>query len=125
LLALSERLGEVKPRGTAPEAIEKLAIFPYGNWTAKGNEREERCSICLEDYTPEHVLMEMKCGHALHRQCLKVCLSLIFIEVVHEVIDAYESDPDLATGPLELSTLSGEGGGLKRFRCASLFTFKF
>lgn len=77
LLALSERLGEVKRRGATDEALSQgLSLFVYTKITSDATsveDRETRCAICLEDYEEQDkCARSTKCGHALHQECLTV-----------------------------------------------------
>lgn len=80
LLALSERLGEVKRRGATSEALSRgLVLFNFVkstlDVTGLEEERETRCAICLEDYEEQDKCAKStKCGHALHEDCLTVCV---------------------------------------------------
>lgn len=80
LLALSERLGEVKRRGATDEALSRgLTLFMYTKTPLEITslqERETRCAICLEDYEEQDKCAKStKCGHALHEECLTVSSS--------------------------------------------------
>lgn len=77
LLALSERLGEVKRRGATDEALSSgLTLFAYAKTTLGEHsieDRETRCAICLEDYEDQDKCAKStRCGHALHEECLTV-----------------------------------------------------
>ncbi|GAA6043093.1 hypothetical protein JCM8097_008420 [Rhodosporidiobolus ruineniae] len=100
LLRLSERLGDVKPKGVSSAKLDALRRFKYGEWTVeerddagsgssegkgkererparlavKGVEKDERCGICLCDYEDDDVVMQLECNHGSHEECLTAWL---------------------------------------------------
>ena len=83
LLALGERIGDVKPRGAAEQALkEGLQKFTFKSMKQqpvpsinpqKQMQQEVRCGICLENYATDDVCARSnKCGHAMHSDCLEV-----------------------------------------------------
>ncbi|GAA6013330.1 hypothetical protein JCM10207_000857 [Rhodosporidiobolus poonsookiae] len=98
LLRLSERLGDVKPRGASGDKLASLRKFSYEAWPAgalkaderteeskgkgkekeklaeKGVEKETRCPICLCDYDDDDDCMLGDCGHGAHEECLTAWL---------------------------------------------------
>ncbi|KAM0752281.1 hypothetical protein T439DRAFT_324353 [Meredithblackwellia eburnea MCA 4105] len=102
LIRLSERLGDVKPRGVKQEKLEALTKFKYKDWpfpqqaseatavgvastsavkmdedqpalARRGLEKEERCAVCLQDYEDEDEIVLTVCKHGFHNDCLMVC----------------------------------------------------
>lgn len=102
LLRLSERLGDVKPKGVPVDKVSELAVFKYAEWpmpdrtldshpvgivastsavtmdedsapfARKGIEKEERCAVCLQDYEDDEDVMLGRCKHGFHADCFKV-----------------------------------------------------
>ena len=61
---LAERLGEVRGRGMTEEEINKLPSRTYKHGT------DERCSICLCDFSCGDKLSLLPCSHEEHSECL-------------------------------------------------------
>ncbi|GAA5973059.1 hypothetical protein JCM11641_000392 [Rhodosporidiobolus odoratus] len=95
LLRLSERLGDVKPKGVSNARLDKLPRFTYAEWPAPGRElgegekgkgreevrlaekgvdKEERCPVCLCDYNDDDEIMLADCSHGFHQECLTAWL---------------------------------------------------
>lgn len=102
LLRLSERLGDVKPKGGASQSkLSALPRFKYEDWplptkstsveppvlgiattssvtmdeptlARKGLEKEERCGVCLQDYEDDDECMLGLCQHGFHAECESV-----------------------------------------------------
>ncbi|KAH9925969.1 uncharacterized protein B0H18DRAFT_1007178 [Fomitopsis serialis] len=73
LLELTSLLGEGRPRGLSEQVIASLPGATYREWATPG-ETEERCPICLDDYTAEDAVLKVPaCSHWFHRGCLEVC----------------------------------------------------
>lgn len=47
LLSLAQTLGDVKPRSTPAEVIEKMEKAQYKDWATADS--DQRCPICLDD----------------------------------------------------------------------------
>uniref|UniRef100_A0A8H7XJN0 RING-type domain-containing protein n=1 Tax=Psilocybe cubensis TaxID=181762 RepID=A0A8H7XJN0_PSICU len=70
LLSLAQTLGDVKPRSTPAEVIEKMEKAQYKDWATEDS--DQRCPICLDDYNPtDPVLKLSNCSHWLHQECLQ------------------------------------------------------
>ncbi|KAI5481507.1 zinc finger, RING-type protein [Pseudohyphozyma bogoriensis] len=104
LLRLSERLGDVKPKGVPEAKLSELRRFPYSQWplptrrqsitppvgvastsavtmdedvvpfARRGLEKEERCAVCLMDYEDDDECMLGVCEHGFHAECLTAWL---------------------------------------------------
>lgn len=76
LLALSERIGEVKNKGASEAALQaglKRFTFAATSAMTSANSAESRCGICLEDYAVGDDCASSKaCGHGMHYICLEV-----------------------------------------------------
>ena len=82
LLALSESIGEARPRGASDLTLNTaLRKFLHGTSTSAPSASavrvatmaETRCGICLEDYEEGDECAEsVKCGHAMHAVCFEV-----------------------------------------------------
>ncbi|KAF8184833.1 hypothetical protein BJ912DRAFT_852939, partial [Pholiota molesta] len=69
LLSLSMQIGDVKPRATPSEVLEKMEKAIYKDWATDGS--DTRCPICLDDYAPTDPVQKLSnCSHWLHRECL-------------------------------------------------------
>ncbi|KAH9855515.1 hypothetical protein C2E23DRAFT_724188, partial [Lenzites betulinus] len=72
LLSLSNLLGDVKPRGTPADIVSSLPKGKYRDWATPGV-TDERCPICLDDYTQEDACLRIGgCSHWFHEGCLQV-----------------------------------------------------
>lgn len=79
LLALSESIGEARPRGATDVTLDAaLRRFLHKAVASPGMVggaivTETRCGICLEDYEEGDACAEsVKCGHAMHAVCFEV-----------------------------------------------------
>ncbi|KDR70164.1 hypothetical protein GALMADRAFT_76518, partial [Galerina marginata CBS 339.88] len=71
LLTLAQTLGDVKPRSTPSEIIEKMEKGLYKDWATPDS--DQRCPICLDDYEPTDPVLKLNnCSHWLHQDCLNV-----------------------------------------------------
>ncbi|KAJ3172929.1 E3 ubiquitin-protein ligase rnf38 [Geranomyces variabilis] len=69
LLAISERIGDARPRGLAPAQVSAL---PSRKFTAGCMpEDEAQCSVCLADYEVGETLRSAACAHWFHSVCLR------------------------------------------------------
>ncbi|KAJ3031115.1 hypothetical protein HDV00_008505, partial [Rhizophlyctis rosea] len=75
LLALSDQIGDVKPKGLPPHIISLLPTLTYreGMWDMK-EEDERKCVICMEQYKGGEVLKGVVCGHWFHDGCIEAWL---------------------------------------------------
>ncbi|KAK9895277.1 hypothetical protein P389DRAFT_90801 [Cystobasidium minutum MCA 4210] len=76
LMAISERLGDVRRRGATEEALARgLTIYKYTTTSTASADGETRCAICLEDYEEsDEIARSNKCNHALHNNCFSTWL---------------------------------------------------
>ncbi|KAF5309031.1 hypothetical protein D9619_013590 [Psilocybe cf. subviscida] len=69
LLSLTELAGDVRPRATPADVLEKMEKSTYKEW--KTSESDTRCPICLDDYEPDDPVQKLtNCSHWLHQECL-------------------------------------------------------
>jgi len=67
-IANGRHVRQVKGKGSeSSNAVKEAAV---SDETIK----DERCGICLEDYSSDDVLIELECKHALHEKCLEMWL---------------------------------------------------
>ncbi|KAJ3337579.1 hypothetical protein HDU93_000822 [Gonapodya sp. JEL0774] len=75
LLALGERVGEVKQRGLDERSVAGLptkkyrAVAPTGQGSDGSD--ESRCTVCLEDFVDGEELAVLPCLHSYHGDCVK------------------------------------------------------
>ncbi|KAJ3221240.1 hypothetical protein HK099_003671 [Clydaea vesicula] len=77
LLALSERIGEVKKKNIPEDVLTLLPTFKFEQFKIKKNsykkkidEADLKCSICLMDYNKGEELRKLPCFHFFHRECI-------------------------------------------------------
>ncbi|KAG8067277.1 hypothetical protein GUJ93_ZPchr0005g14962 [Zizania palustris] len=77
LLALEERIGHVNT-GLADEKISScvMEVACCSNDHLQGDQNNESCVICLEEYKSEDSLGRLKCGHRFHTNCIKKWLQV-------------------------------------------------
>lgn len=73
LLALQERIGDVKKKGASVSTITSTTqtyVYhkPAGN-TSDGNENA-KCSVCMDDFAEGDEVRMLPCIHAYHRACI-------------------------------------------------------
>lgn len=70
LLELGDNIGSVS-RALNPELIKKIKIVKY-NKKDIGEEvsKQERCSICFEDFKKDDNVKMLKCNHIYHPKCI-------------------------------------------------------
>ena len=83
LIRLSERLGDVKPKGVSQDKLAALRVFEYKDWPASSRqdgggrglmpagEKDARCAVCLADYEEDDEVMLLECEHGLHAECMR------------------------------------------------------
>ena len=78
LLALGERLGDVKQerwRVKAEEEISQLEVVAYSSLTAEQRgEGAPPCLVCRCDFEDDESVRMLPCGHFFHRECVDVWL---------------------------------------------------
>ena len=84
---LAERLGEVRGRGMTEEEINKLPSRTYKHGT------DERCSICLCDFSCGDKLSLLPCSHEEHSECLVEWLKVSGNAVKHTCTDQNKTNP--------------------------------
>jgi hypothetical protein len=68
MIALSERIGSVKPRGVEASVV---STYPIAKYVPTSSVDEKRCNICLEDYqVGDEVKFIPDCTHRFHVACL-------------------------------------------------------
>lgn len=79
LMAISQRLGDVRSRGATEEALANgLTIYQHASAAITNADGETRCGICLEDYeTTDECARSNKCGHAFHNLCFTVSCCIV------------------------------------------------
>lgn len=110
LLQLSSSIGEARLRSTPPHIIASFPTKSFARWcqekrsaasqiddpvytSCKGkgkakedeseNTMETSCSICLEDYLDDDILMSVPCEHIFHADCVKVCRSFLVTALIN------------------------------------------
>ena len=66
LLELGDQIGKVS-KGLDMSQMEKLKRLPYKK--VKGT-IEEKCSVCYEEYRSNDILIDLKCKHCYHEECI-------------------------------------------------------
>ncbi|KZV63069.1 hypothetical protein PENSPDRAFT_554871, partial [Peniophora sp. CONT] len=70
LLDLESIIGDARPRRTDEATLKAMPKGKYAEWKQEGS--DERCPICLDDYTAEDDLLKVpSCNHWLHQGCLE------------------------------------------------------
>ncbi|ORY88274.1 hypothetical protein BCR35DRAFT_263641, partial [Leucosporidium creatinivorum] len=72
LLRLSERLGDVKPKGVPADKVSSLAVFKYAEWPMPT--RSANHFLILQDYEDDEDVMLGRCNHGFHRDCFAAWL---------------------------------------------------
>ncbi|XP_046861048.1 uncharacterized protein LOC124454270 isoform X2 [Xenia sp. Carnegie-2017] len=68
LWTLTERLGQVKPRGLSKAEMEDIPAFRYG--TASKDSSNRSCVICMMNYSNREKLRRLPCSHDFHAKCI-------------------------------------------------------
>ncbi|RKO97171.1 hypothetical protein CXG81DRAFT_3810, partial [Caulochytrium protostelioides] len=72
LLRLGQAIGPAVHPGLTADQIEEL---PYKKWReGMAGVNDQRCSICLEDYTRGERLITLPCRHVFHKTCISMWL---------------------------------------------------
>lgn len=69
LLALGERLGEVKRRGASQAQIDAQLPLVSAAAASAQDTTQQSCAVCMEDYAEADQLRELPCGHRFHQRC--------------------------------------------------------
>ncbi|KAI8905359.1 hypothetical protein DFJ77DRAFT_479199 [Powellomyces hirtus] len=69
LLALSERIGDARPRGLTEQMIGSLPSRPYTPGCMPSD--EAKCTVCLSEYESGDSLKGTPCAHWFHDECLE------------------------------------------------------
>ncbi|KAJ3144043.1 hypothetical protein HK101_002866 [Irineochytrium annulatum] len=82
LMALGERMGDVRNKGLSDTMIQSLPVKIYrkpddagvgggsGSGFASGSEEDNKCAICLSEFEGGEELTGLPCCHYLHKECL-------------------------------------------------------
>lgn len=68
LLALVDRLGDVKPKGLSKRALDAL---PHRSFNINPRLETPICTICLSTFEQGDNLIHLKCDHYFHKQCAR------------------------------------------------------
>ena len=68
LLALVDRLGDVKPRGLSKSALDAL---PHRSFNLNPRLEAPICTICLSTFEQGDNLLHLKCDHYFHKPCAR------------------------------------------------------
>ena len=67
LLQLEENVGSVN-KGMDINSIKKIPVIPYRKVLFQGN---DSCIICMESFTENELLKQLRCGHIFHSDCIE------------------------------------------------------
>ncbi|TPX47281.1 hypothetical protein SeMB42_g03383 [Synchytrium endobioticum] len=73
LIRLSERIGDVKSKGTPKHILQQLPTRRYKAGSSKGD--DSKCSVCLTEYDAGEEIKTLPCGHQYHVECVDSWLS--------------------------------------------------
>ncbi|XP_028410598.1 E3 ubiquitin-protein ligase RNF38-like [Dendronephthya gigantea] len=68
LWSLTERLGQVKPKGLSKGEMEVIPAFRYS--AASKDSSNGSCVVCMMNYSNKEKLRRLPCNHDFHAKCI-------------------------------------------------------
>lgn len=70
IIALQERMGDVRPRGADIADVSRLPTEKFDQSSVPSGSEEAKCCICLEQFQSGNELRRLPCLHSFHAECV-------------------------------------------------------